>query len=195
MIKYAVPGMYEHATLYFNLLDLMRSQPQYFYDDVEIEVAFGNPQFCVWDGGRIFHHYNQATKEEITDILYTYNNEFNIPARFIFTNCCLTEKDYHNRFGNLLMEWGSYGPNEVVLADDNFMQYLKEKYPNYRYISSTTKCLTSPEQAREELNRKEYDLVCLDYNLNSNIKFLSSLTPEEKEKTELLVNAICAPGC
>ena len=149
----------------------------------------------MWDGGRIFSSYTQATKEEVTDILYTYNHVFNIPARFIFTNCCLEEKDYHNRFGNLLMEWGSYGPNEVVLADDNFMRYLKEKFPSYRYISSTTKCLTSPEKARAELNREEYDLVCLDYNLNANLKFLSDLTPEEKAKTELLVNAICSPAC
>ena len=54
MIKYALPGMYEHANFYFNLLELKLTNPEYFYDNIEIEIIYGNPQFCIWDGGRIF---------------------------------------------------------------------------------------------------------------------------------------------
>lgn len=195
MIKYALPGMYEHADFYFRLLDLKRNRPDYFFENVDIEIVYGNPQFCIWDGGRIFSSYRQTTREEISDIINIYNNEFNIPIRYVFTNCCLEEKHYYNRFGNLLMELGSFGPNEVVLADDNFLHYLKENYPTYKFVSSTTKCLIKPEDVKAEYEKEDYKLLCLDYNLNRNFNFLEKLTPEEKEKTEFLVNAICAPAC
>lgn len=195
MIKYALPGMYEHAEYYFHLLDFMRQNPNYFYDNIKIEIIYGNPQFCIWDGGRIFEKYIHASKEKIQDIINIYNNEFNIPIRYVFTNCCLTEKEYYNKFGNLLMELGSRGPNEVVVADDNFMKYLKNNYPMYKYVSSTTKCLTNCEQVKNELHKKDYKLICLDYNLNNNLNFLKTFSLEEKEKTEMLINAICGPGC
>ena len=195
MIKYALPGMYEHAELYFNLLDLKQNKPEYFYPDVKIEIVYGNPQFCIWDGGRIFEHYRQTTIEEMKSIIYTYNNVFNTPIRYVFTNCCLEEKDYHNRFGNILMELAADGPNEVVIADDNFMRFLKERYPTFKFVSSTTKCLIKPEEVRAELAKEDYHLVCLDYNLNHNFKFLDSLSDEEKNKAEFLANAVCHPAC
>lgn len=195
MIKYALPGMYEHANFYFNLLELKLTNPEYFYDNIEIEIIYGNPQFCIWDGGRIFQQYDQASKEKIEEIIHIYNNNFNIPIRYVFTNKCLEKKHYYNRFGNLLMELGANGPNEVVVADDNFMQYLKENYPTYKYVSSTTKCLINTEDVLNELHKEDYKLVCLDYNLNHHMNFLKELNPEEKQKTEFLVNAICGPGC
>ena len=195
MIKYALPGMYEHSNFYFKLLEIKQLHPEYFLENTDIEIIYGNPQFCIWDGGRIFTEYIQTTREEIEDIINIYNNVFNIPIRYVFTNRCLEEKHYYNRFGNILMEIGSKGPNEVVVSDDNFMQFLKKNYPTYKYVSSTTKCLINPEEAKAELNKEEYDLVCLDYNLNHHMTFLESLTPEEKKKTEFLVNAICGPAC
>lgn len=99
-----------------------------------------------------------------------------------------------DRFGNLCLTLCENELNEIVLVDDNFLAYIKENYPKYTFISSTTKCLNK-EQTLEELKRKDFKMICLDYNLNSNMDFLKSLTEEEKEKTELLVNAICPPGC
>lgn len=72
--------------------------------------------------------------------------------------------------------------------------YIKEFYPNYGFISSTTKCLNKKEDFKEELS-KDYKMICLDYNLNHNFNLLESLTEEEKNKCEFLVNPICPPGC
>jgi hypothetical protein len=57
MIKYALPGLVEHCNLNFFILQLQINNPEFFYDNVEIEVCYGNPQFCIWDGGRIFSNY------------------------------------------------------------------------------------------------------------------------------------------
>ncbi|MGN1342698.1 MAG: hypothetical protein ACI4VL_05760 [Bacilli bacterium] len=50
-------------------------------------------------------------------------------------------------------------------------------------------------EAKNEINNQNYKFICLDYNLNHNWTFLDSLNPEEKEKTEFLINPICGPGC
>lgn len=195
MIKYAIPAMYELADLNFRLLNIKKDQPNLFYNDIEIEISYGNPQFCIWDGGRVFSSYKQSSMDNIKNIIDTYNNIFNIPIRYVFTNNQLTPNEYHNRFCNLLMEIGANGSNEVVIADDNFMEYLKNKYPMYKYVSSTTKVITNPEEARKEINREEYKLTCLHYDLNFNFKFLNSLNEKERAKTEFLINPICPAGC
>ena len=41
--------MYELANLNFKLLDLKATNPECFYNDIEIEISYGNPQFCIWD--------------------------------------------------------------------------------------------------------------------------------------------------
>ena len=58
-----------------------------------------------------------------------------------------------------------------------------------------TKLESSLERRKNLLNNENYVFTCLDYNLNHNWKFLDTLTPIEKQKTEFLVNPICMPGC
>ena len=195
MIKFAIPGLYEHHHLNFRLLDLMRAHPEYFYDDVEIEAAYGNFQFCIWDGGRIFPGYKHATMEQVRDIVDTYNNKFGIAVRLIFTSNQLKPEHYHDRFCNMVLSQCENEKNQIVLVDDGLKAYIKENFPKFRYISSTTKCLTSIKDFKEELSREDFDEVCLDYNLNKNMEMLKTLTPEEKTKCEFLINAICPPGC
>lgn len=200
MIKYALPGLIEHHNLNFFILQLKLNNPEFFYDNIEIEVCYGNPQFCIWDGGRVFSNYIQNSSEEVEHIINIYNDIYNIKTRYVFTNQILKEEDYYNRYCNILMNIinknnNKINNNEVVVADNNFLNYLKSEYKNVNFISSTTKCLNTPELALEELNNSDFSLVCLDYNLNNNLKFLKSLSDEQKEKTELLINAICYPGC
>lgn len=195
MIKYSLPGMYELKDLNMLFLELKRKRPEYFFDNIEIEAVYGNPQFCIWDGGRIFKDYNAANREELERIIDIYNNIYNLPIRYVFTNSILKKENYYNRFGNILMEVASNYNNEVVLADDNFMLYLKDKYPNFSFISSTTKCIMNKQEVKNELAKEDYAKVCLDYNFNKNIDFLKSFTEIEKSKTELLINPICGAYC
>lgn len=195
MINFAIPGLYEHHHLNFALLDLMRHHPEYFYDDVKIEAAYGNFHFCIWDGGRIFPKYRQTTTEEIQDIVNTYNNEFGIAVRLIFTNNQLKPEHYLDRFCNMVLSICENEKNQIVLSDDGLKEHIQKNFPKYHFISSTTKCITSPEGLRAELNREDFDEICLDYNLNKNMKFLDTLNEKEISKSEFLINAICPPGC
>lgn len=195
MIRYAIPGMYELANMNIKFLDLFFTKPNYFYDDIEIAAIYGNPQFCIWDGGRIFSKYSFSDLDNIKKIVSFYNKKFCLPIRYVFTNSILEKKHYKDRFCNKLMEIGENFYNEVVIADDNLMNYLKETYPNYSFISSTTKCLLNEKDILNELEKKDYKMICLDYNHNKNFKFLNTLSLAQKEKIEFLINPICPNGC
>lgn len=195
MINFAIPGMYELSTLNFRLLDLYQKDKSIFYPNVNIDAVFGNFQFCIWDGGRIFTQYRQTTKEEIEYITHVYNETYHVPIRFIFTNTELKPSDYNNRFCNLILDLCENDLNQIVINNNNLMDYIHENYPQYKFISSTTKCLNNTKDSKAEIDDERFFEVCLDYNLNRNLNYLKELTPQQKDKTEFLVNAICPSGC
>ena len=115
-----------------------------------------------------------------------------IPVRFTFTNCLIEEKHLYDRFCNMVLELLQSKDNEVVIANDLLENYIRKNFPDYKIISSTTKCLTNVNDSLKEISKNYYQ-ICLDYNLNHNMDFLKTI--EEKEKIEFLINAICPPGC
>ena len=195
MINFMLPGLNEQSELNFKFLNLKLQHPEYFNDNININAVYGNFQFCIWDGGRIFTSYRQNTKEEIETIVNTYNKKYNTPVRFVFTNNQLTKKDCYDRFCNIILELSENNINEVVVNSPILQEYIEKTYPKYKFISSTTKCLTNPEDSLKEIMNEKYFLTCLDYNLNKNKSYLDSIPLEYRSKVEILINAICPPGC
>lgn len=193
MIKYAIPGLYYHHELNFKLLNLMEKNPNMFYPNIEIEAVYGVFPWSILDGGRIFPQSKHVTTDEIKRISEKYN-DFNVAVRLVCTNSQLTEKHFNDRFSNLMLELCNKKGNQIVVANDKLLEYIKTKYKNYEFISSTTKCLKK-EDFIKELSKDFYSEVCLDYNLNTNLELLNSLYKVQKEKCEFLCNAICPPSC
>jgi hypothetical protein len=119
--------------------------------------------------------------------------KFNIPVRFTFTNCLLEEQHLNDTYCNMILEVFNTGQNEIICNKEVLENYIREKYGNrYKYISSTTKRLINKEEQLKELD-KNYYLVVLDYDYNKNLDFLKQIP--NKEKCELLCNAVCRPNC
>lgn len=194
MINYAIPGLYAHHKINFKLLELMKTNPEFFYDNINIEAAYGTFPTCIFDGGRIFDNNKHASLEEIQEIVNTYNR-YGVSVRLVYTNSQLKPQHFLDRFGNLCMKiCNEYDSSQMVLSNDELKEYVKENYPNFSFVSSTTKCLNKTEFI-EELEKTDFLEVCLDYNLNHNMELLKNLSKEQKQKCEFLCNAICPPGC
>ena len=196
MINFNLPGFYHHYALNKKLLMLKTNYSHFFYNNINIECFYDIPYFCIFDGGRIFINSDiQCSRETLEEMIQVYNYQYNTPIRLILTNTHLSPKDYYDRFGNMILELCENNINQITVSDDNFKDYILSRYPNYRLISSTTKCLTKPAELLQELQKDDYYLICLDYNLNKNLKLLESIPAEQKKKCEILCNAICPPGC
>lgn len=193
-MNFILPGLYEHYDVNIILASLVRNQPEIFRDNVKIGAVYGNFQFSCWDGGRVFGSYYHANKELIEQLREIYG-ELGVPMRLAFTSSQVSEIDCYSRFDNLVLKLLENDKNEVVVGSTILEDYIRENYPKYTFISSTTKCLTKAEDFLNEVDSGRYKMVCLDYNLNKNKQLLDSIDNEKRDKFEFLINAICPPGC
>ena len=187
-MNFYLPDFFYKFKLNSEITDLMQKNPEYFYDGVKIGAIYGTFPGAIWNGGR---KYLGITDFDNIESTISSFNDRDIPLRFTFTNCLIEEKHLQDTYCNLIMDIGRNGKNCVIVNSELLANYLKEKYPNYQYILSTTRC----ERNIESINQycRDYDMVVTDYRDNPNLDFLSQI--EDKSKIEILVNAYCSPNC
>ena len=157
-----------------------------FNDNCAIGSIYGAPPGCKWNGGRCASTgYGQIFE------VATWSRENNIPCALTFTNCLLTPDVFEDRMGHSILRTFHKEGNTITIYSDELKAYISEKYPLYKFTSSTTKCLREEKKVIQEL--ENYDIVVLDYNFNRNDEFLDRLP--YKEKCELLINPVCSPNC
>ena len=191
MTEYFLAGL-NGKSFEMNLLivDIWKNFQQYFNDDSKISAFFGGFDNCCWNGGRE-NRQNRSVK--LLDCLKIIKqiNDLGISVRFTFTNPLIAEKEYDDYIGNSLMKFANNGMNGVIVANEDFHSYLKEKYPNFYYVYSTTNCATDGNIYNEMYDK--YDILVLDYRLNKNRLFLEQQL-KFKNKIEILVDD-CCPSC
>ena len=189
---YHLPGLFEFYELYRVFLPLFRTHREYFYDWCEIGSLYGAPENCLWGGGRF------SCGEYNPQAMMALLREYGISARLTFSNSLLREEhladERCNALCRLLAESG--GPrNGVIVHSDLLLDYLRAAYPQFYFISSTTKVLTDFPQLRQELEREAFRFVVPDFRLNKAFDQLLTLPQPLKGKVEFLCNECCWFGC
>ncbi len=218
-IFYHLPGLFEFYDLYKAFLPLFREHRDYFYDWCEIGSIYGAPSDCIWGGGRV--GFGDAEPRKVAKLM----REYGISARLTFSNSLIREEHLADRKCNKLCEMFENGnasmdeatsdggragqgksgnpdaeetctvQNGIIIHSDLLLNYIKTKYPNYYFVSSTTKVITDFEQFKAELSREEFRYVVPDFRLNKQFDKLNALTDAQKQKVEFLCNECCWFGC
>lgn len=190
-IFYHLPGLFEFYDLYKAFLPLFREHREYFYDWCEIGSIYGAPSDCIWGGGRV--GFGDAEPRKVAKLM----QEYGISARLTFSNSLIREEHLADRKCNKLCELFESGAvqNGIIIHSDLLLNYIKTKYPNYYFVSSTTKVITDFEMFKAELNREEFRYVVPDFRLNKQFNKLNALTDVQKQKVEFLCNECCWFGC
>ncbi len=189
---YHLPGLFEFYDLYSKFLPLFRTHREYFYDWCEIGSIYGAPMDCIWGGGRV------GFGEEEAGRVAALMREYGISARLTFSNSLLKEEHLADKKCNELcamFEKSGATSNGVIIYSDILLEYIKDKYPGYYFVSSTTKVITDFNEFIDELNREEFSYVVPDFRLNRELDKLNTLTSEQKRKVEFLCNECCAFDC
>ena len=187
---YHLPGLFEFIDLYRAFLPLWRDHREYFYDWCRIGSIYGAPADCIWGGGRV--GFGDAAPGEVLSLM----GEYGISARLTFSNSLLREAHLTDRRCNsLCARFAAAGGNGVILHSELLLDYLKSRYPELYFVSSTTKVLTDFEALRNELNRADFRYVVPDFRLNRAFDRLDTLTEAQKGKVEFLCNECCWFGC
>lgn len=85
--------------------------------------------------------------------------------------------------------------NGIIIYSDLLLDYIKENYPGFYFVSSTTKVLTDFLEFENELNREDFRYVVPDFRLNKSFDKLKALSQHQKDKVEFLCNECCFFGC
>lgn len=186
-----LPGVFEHYLLYVKLLEEIKLNSDILKDNVKIGSVFGAPA-ALWNGGRAVLD-EQLKNFEVLANVKKITEDLNIPVRFTFTNCLLKEEHLSDVYCNALLDFFNNGNNEIICNSEILEKHIRNKCGDrYRYISSTTKRIIDKDKQLKEI-AKDYYLTVIDYDYNGDFEFLNSI--ENKEKCELLCNAVCRPNC
>ena len=189
---YHLPGLFEFYELYEKFLELFYGHREYFYDWCEIGSIYGAPVDCIWGGGRV------SNCDYDTEAVIELMEKYKISARLTFSNSQLQEEHLSDLKCNALCEKFERREkpcNGIIVHSELLLKYLKETYPDYEYISSTTKVITDFSEFVEEINREEFQYVVPDFRLNKRFEQLQTLSQIQKDKVEFLCNECCSFSC
>ena len=188
---YHLPGLFEFYELYSVFLPLFREHREYFYDWCDIGSVYGAPADCIWGGGRA--GYGECDPHKVLALM----REYNISARLTFSNLLLREEHLSDKKCNALCAlFESTAPqNGIIICSELLLEYLKKNYPNFYFVSSTTKVLTDFSAFSEETKRSDFKYAVPDFRLNKAFDKLDTLSSLQKDKTEFLCNECCYIGC
>lgn len=189
-IYWHLPGFCYFRLLNQVIINMMKDYPDCFREGYRIGSVYGTFPGAIWNGGRTA--FGLTSKRDMENILKLYNSR-GIPVRFTWTNSLIEEKHIYDTYCNLIMRLADNGLNQVLVNAPVLEEYIRQEYPRYPLISSTTKRITNLESLQAELSR-DYYLVVLDYDLNHDEKVLEAIAPQA-ERVEILVNEVCYPGC
>lgn len=186
--EFYLPDFYKNIKLIAFMADLMKNSPDCFYDGAVISSVYGCFPGSIWNGGRVI--LGSATKKEIEYVISELNGR-GIAIRYTFTNPILEKWHVADTFCNMCLELADNDMNEVLVNSPLLEEYIREAYPGFKLISSTTKCLNDTQMIEKEL-QKDYKLVVLDSAMNNTDELFSM---EHKDRIELIVNHYCIDNC
>ena len=190
--EFHLPGLFEFYEFYRVFLPIFRSHREFFYDWADIASIYGAPADCIWGGGRVSN--GEADPRQVLSLL----DEYGISARLTFSNSLLQQEHLSDKKCNTLCALfanGSKTQNGIILHSDVLLDHLKAHYPEFYFVSSTTKVLTDFQQFVSEVDRKEFLYVVPDFRLNKMFDQLRTLSAVQKDKVEFLCNECCWFGC
>ena len=132
-MKFFLPDFCQRLNLNIYIIDLLKRHPEYFYDGIEIGAVYGAFPPAIWNGGRL--NIGGALKRDIEETVSELNKR-DIPIRYTYTNSLIEEKHLYDTYCNLTMEIANNGMNEVIVNSPILEDYLRNKYPNFKYITN-----------------------------------------------------------
>lgn len=192
MYHFAIPDSNDTGPINMVLLNMMEEKKQWFYDDFKIDMAYGCPPSCIWNGNRSDFGIVAEPCDWGRGVVEFYAH-YKIKYRLTFTNFLLRREHLYDTYGNKIAEvlnkYGGYVMVSIPLMAD----YMK-KYPNLKVCwSTTTDYGKTADECVEKINELSRDaIVVLPRDMNSRPEVDRLIHPEN---IEVLVNELCVDDC
>ncbi len=186
-------GEYNIRLINRAFLACMQKHPEWFFDDFQIETAYGCPGSCIWNGNRSMGTIDEFDEGWADAVLGMYAH-YGIKYRVTFTNFLLKPEHLRDKMGNAVAVAISKFGGGYVMVSTNLMANYMKRYPKLNLNWSTTtdfgKDVPSQIKKINELSAK--NLVVVPYEFNNRPELQQF---EHPENLEVFVNEPCIDNC
>lgn len=172
---------------------LLNKYPDAFYTNRKIIEIYGNFAGSLWNGRtpdygqRLLHNNNiKYIKNKIEDLNLNFNITFN--------NHLINEKDLDDPMSNMIASIFHTGNHAITVSSPILFDYLKTKYPNYKFYYSAISTENINLLDNQDLFLK-YDKILWPRKDNNNWEEINKIPLNNKSQIEFLCNDICTPFC
>ena len=176
-----------------NIIKLINYQKQFpyaFYENRVICEFYDAFPGAIWNGRTPLFNQPFLSIQQINEIKQKL--EFNnLSLNLTWNNHLIESNHLHDTYSNNITELFNNGQHSVTIASDILFEYLKSKYPNYKFYQSHIKS----EQDQNINFNSDYDFIIAPANFNNNVELLNSIPIDKRKKIEFLCNDACSADC
>lgn len=188
MIKYTLPDFTVGLSRNLFFINLWRSYPEYFIDELSIDSVYGCFPSCILNGGRTFIR-EPYTPAQIAETFLQLDNA-GVKIRLTLTNMLARPEHLDDEYSASILDEAAPYDAEIIVYSDEVARALRERY-GFKCVLSTTRGIEDINEFN--LLTKEYEYVVLSYNLVKDYDFIAGI--EDKNRVEVMVNEFCQQGC
>lgn len=193
MLYFALPNICENFQLNLFMHELTKVMPDSFKTKVSFFTQQGGLPYCSWNGGVNSNIGAGVYYNDLVDMQRSHS----LPTRLNMSNVLLEEYDFYDNFSHIILEVFNNGSTVVELSSIPLMEYIREKFPYYRFMFSKNADLITaftPElldSILEEVN--DVTLIGVPDKYTFNLEWLNQL--KRKNMYEITVNPFCSAKC
>lgn len=190
MIYFVLPDFIEKNRVNNFLIDLSRNNLNYFKGPIYFTQISGCFPYSIWNGS-LNSNYSKGF-----GYLDLYNFQSKYPIRLDCSNLLIEDNDFFNVFQNLILKRFENSSFQIEISNLKLLNYIKEKYPNYRYIFSEKADLLNRfdiNLINSFLDFQEFDFIKLPIRFNKDQELLKNI--KNPSKIEIIINPLCYDSC
>ncbi len=184
-----LPGP-ENFEQFQSLIAFQNLYPDACYPNRKVSEIYGSFPGAIWNGRTTDYNYPTQTIQDI-DLFRRKIEKMGLSMNLTWNNHLVQGTDVYDRFCNNITEIFHNGKHAITVASEELYNYLKEKFPNFKYYQSV---IVSSNDKEFHYNDK-FDMQLMVRNLNNNWDKLLQIPEEQRGRIEFLCNDICTPIC
>ena len=194
-ILFAIPDAVNLIVCNFGVLKALEEHPEWFYDDFEIDTAYGAPANCIWNGSKVFEE--GCVRPAVFKGGYSVYKGFGVNYCLTFTNFMLEWKHIFDVYGNAMAAALNEVGGLVAISTETLEKHIRKNWPDLQVVWSTHTNYGRGYGLDTEIAKinqlSEKELVVAPYTFNNKFEVLEKFA--HPENVGFIVNDPCIDDC
>ncbi len=192
MIYFTLADFFYNKNINERFIKMSRNHLNWFLDkNIIFTQIKGTLPYNLWNGG-INNIFGDIQIYENMKLM----SDTSLPLRFDFSNILLENTDFTDIMSNTILNIFSTMQFYVEISNLELMNYIHNKYPNYKFIMSKNSnllCPSTPEVVNSILSNVDLELFTIPNEVKNSKDYLQKINLPNK--IEVVINQTCPLDC